>query len=197
MSELVAYGRYPYETGFGNLTKEDKAMIAWALGVTGMVTFAERAVNSLSGGERQRAWIAMALAQGTKLLLLDEPTTFLDIGHQLEVLTLIQRLNRERQLTIVMVLHDLNHAAHYADRIVALTSGRIAAEGPPSAVFTEAMLAEVFDVRAYVIPHPGTGPLLCVPYASLGRGRAGGTSATVDASETGEACEASAPAATY
>src|SRR5690606_30915126 len=114
VQELVGYGRYPHQKGFGSMSKQDKEVIAWAINVTGMEQFRERAVDQLSGGQRQRAWIAMALAQQTEILFLDEPTTYLDMAHQLEVLKLLQQLNAEQGRTIVMVVHDLNHATRYA-----------------------------------------------------------------------------------
>src|SRR6476619_3831792 len=129
------------------LRQQDYTSIAEALERTGMTAFAHRPLDSLSGGERQRAWIALALAQATPVLLLDEPTTFLDIGHQLEVLELVHRLNVERGMTIVLVLHDLNHAARYSKRMIALDGGRIVADGTPSEVLTTSMLASVFGVH--------------------------------------------------
>jgi iron complex transport system ATP-binding protein len=164
VEELVAYGRFPYQKGFGVPSPEDRGAVTRALEVTGTAGLAHRVLNTLSGGERQRAWIAMALAQETDLLLLDEPTTALDIRHQIEVLDLIRRMNREQGITVVMVLHDLNHAARYSDRVVALRSGRIAAQGPPRSVLTAKTLAEVFGVDADVIFHERTGALLCVPF---------------------------------
>ncbi len=129
-----------------------------------MLELRDRRLDSLSGGERQRAWIALALAQSTPILLLDEPTTFLDVGHQLEVLTLIQQLNRTQNKTIVLVLHDLNQAARFAERILALREGRIVADGPPGDVLTTDLLAEVFQVKAIIINHPVDGLPVCLPY---------------------------------
>jgi iron complex transport system ATP-binding protein len=164
VKELVSYGRFPYQQGFGSLTWEDKETIDWALATTGMTVFAERPVGSLSGGQRQRAWIAMALAQGTNVLLLDEPTTFLDMAHQLEVLKLLQRLNREEGRTVVMVVHDLNHASRYAEHMVAIAEGEVVAEGSPQQVMTPEMLERVFAIEADIIPDPRTGVPLCIPY---------------------------------
>ncbi|GIQ70523.1 iron-dicitrate ABC transporter ATP-binding protein [Xylanibacillus composti] len=163
--ELVAYGRFPHQKGLGTLSKEDKAMIEWALQVTKMEELAERQIESMSGGQRQRAWIAMALAQGTDILFLDEPTTYLDMAHQLEVLKLLEQLNREEGKTIVMVVHDLNHAALYAEHIVAIKRGKIVQAGDPAKVVTKGMLQEVFGIEADVIPCPRTGAPLCLPYA--------------------------------
>lgn len=164
VSELVSYGRFPHQNGFGTLSSEDKEMIAWALEVTGMQEFSERPIEQMSGGQRQRAWIAMALAQGTDILFLDEPTTFLDMAHQLEVLHLLDKLNRDEKRTIVMVVHDLNHAAQFSHHIVAIKSGEILYEGSPEQVVTSRMLHDVFSIEADVIPNPRTGKPLCLPY---------------------------------
>jgi len=162
--ELVSFGRYPHQKGFGNMTTEDNRMVDWALEATGMTAFYDRPVDQLSGGQRQRAWIAMALAQGTEMLLLDEPTTFLDMAHQIEVMTLLDKLNRDQNRTIVMVVHDLNHAARYAQHLVALKSGTVLYEGKPEEVMTSQMLRDVFGIDADVIPDPRTGAPLCLPY---------------------------------
>ncbi|MCD9022514.1 ABC transporter ATP-binding protein [Cohnella silvisoli] len=162
--ELVSFGRYPHQKGFGNLNGEDNRMIEWALQATGMSAFSDRPVDQLSGGQRQRAWIAMALAQGTEVLLLDEPTTFLDMAHQMEVMTLLEKLNRDQQRTIIMVVHDLNHASRYAQHLVALKDGTVLYEGEPTVVMTSRMLREVFNIDADVIPDPRTGAPLCLPY---------------------------------
>jgi iron complex transport system ATP-binding protein len=164
VGELVSYGRFPYQTGFGVLNDRDRDMIGQALRLTQMEEFARRPVGELSGGQRQRAWIAMALAQDTDVMLLDEPTTFLDMAHQLEVLHLLDRLNREEGRTIVIVVHDLNHAARYAHHMVAILGGRIAAEGPPRDVMTHGMLREVFGIEADILTEPRSGVPLCIPY---------------------------------
>lgn len=122
--ELVSYGRFPHQSGFGRLNDEDRRIIKWALKETGMAEYAERPIEALSGGQRQRVWIAMALAQGTELLLLDEPTTYLDLAHQLEILQLLDRLNKEQGRTILMVIHDLNHAARFSHYMIALKKAR-------------------------------------------------------------------------
>jgi iron complex transport system ATP-binding protein len=163
VADLVARGRHPHQAWYRQWSSDDEEAVATALAWTGIAELAERPVDQLSGGQRQRAWISMALAQGTDLLLLDEPTTFLDLAHQLEVLELVRRLHREAGRTVVMVLHDLNLAARYADRLVAMRAGRIVAEGPPSAVLTEDLLAEVFGLAARVIPDPVSGTPLVVP----------------------------------
>ena len=163
--ELVEQGRYPHAGPLRMLRQQDSEAITRALIETNMTELRHRRLDSLSGGERQRAWIALALAQETPILLLDEPTTFLDVGHQLEVLTLIRQLNRAQCKTIVLVLHDLNQAARFADRMLVLRAGRIVADGPPAAVLTPALLNEVFHVQAYIISHPADGLPVCLPYA--------------------------------
>lgn len=168
VSELVSYGRFPHQKGFGSLTKEDKETISWAIEVTGMMPFADRPVDQLSGGQRQRAWIAMALAQQTDILFLDEPTTFLDMAHQLEVLKLLQKLNREEGRTIIMVVHDLNHATHYAHHMVAIVQGKVVSEGTPEEVVTAPVLREVFGIEADIVKDPRTGVPLCIPYDLVG-----------------------------
>ncbi|MEM8590967.1 MAG: ABC transporter ATP-binding protein [Pseudomonadota bacterium] len=165
--ELVEQGRYPHLGALRMLRSGDHDEVREALRLTGMEGFAHRPVDALSGGERQRAWIALTLAQGSPVLLLDEPTTFLDIGHQLEVLDLVQSLNRDRGMTVIMVLHDLNQAAKYADRMVVLSQGGIFADGLPSDVFTPAMLADVFGIEASVTIDPNTGTSHCVPLRAL------------------------------
>jgi iron complex transport system ATP-binding protein len=165
--ELVEQGRYPHVGALHMLRQQDHAAVTAALEWTGMVAFAHRPLDSLSGGERQRAWIALALAQATPILLLDEPTTFLDIGHQLEVLDLVRQLNRERGMTIVLVLHDLNQAARYADRMVALYQGKIVADGAPQVVLTPALLEQVFAVRANIVTDSASGTPVCLPYAQF------------------------------
>jgi iron complex transport system ATP-binding protein len=148
VKELVEYGRFPHQNWWQGRTAEDGMLIAWALEQTGMVEMAGRAVSTLSGGERQRAWIAMALAQKPGILLLDEPTTYLDICHQLEVMELLGDLNQKHGITVVMVLHDINHAAKYSDCIIILKKGNIFAMGQPQAVLTAHTLREVFSVEA-------------------------------------------------
>jgi iron complex transport system ATP-binding protein len=160
--ELVAQGRYPHQDWFQQWSLADEEALQKALTLTTLTHLADRAVDTLSGGQRQRAWIAMALAQETDILLLDEPTTYLDLAHQLEVLELLVKLNQEGK-TIIMVLHDLNHAAHYADHLVALADGRISAQGTSHEVITEEIIRDVFGVESQVIPHPITGKPLCLP----------------------------------
>ncbi|MYL51674.1 ATP-binding cassette domain-containing protein [Halobacillus litoralis] len=167
--ELVSYGRFPHQRGFGKLTDEDRDIIRWALEVTGVQQFSERQIDALSGGQRQKVWIAMALAQGTDLLLLDEPTTYLDLAHQLEVLTLLEKLNKEEGRTIVMVLHDLNHAARFADHLVALNGGKIMKEGTAHEVMTSAVLRRVFNIDAAIVTDPRTHRPALITYDLIGQ----------------------------
>lgn len=160
--ELVAQGRYPHQDWFQQWSHADENALQKALTLTSLTPLAGRAVDTLSGGQRQGAWIAMALAQETDILLLDEPTTYLDLAHQLEVLELLVKLNQEGK-TIIMVLHDLNHAAQYADHLVALLDGKIVAQGRAQDVITESIVRDVFGVESRVIPHPVIGAPLCLP----------------------------------
>ncbi|WP_258345246.1 ABC transporter ATP-binding protein [Saccharopolyspora gregorii] len=163
VADLVARGRHPHQAWYRQWSSDDEQAVAEALELTGIGDLAERAVDELSGGQRQRAWLSMALAQGTDLLLLDEPTTYLDLAHQVEVLDLVGRLHDESGRTVVMVLHDLNLAARYADRLVAMRDGAIVAQGAPDEVLTEELLADVFNLNARVIPDPVTGTPMVVP----------------------------------
>ncbi|MFF8769657.1 ABC transporter ATP-binding protein [Kitasatospora sp. NPDC015120] len=165
VADLVSRGRQPHQSWWQQWSAEDEAAVAEALERTSTAELAERGVDELSGGQRQRVWIAMALAQGTDILLLDEPTTFLDIAHQVEVLDLVRRLNVERGRTVVAVLHDLNQAARYADHLVAMRAGRVVAEGPPAEVVTADLVREVFGLESVVVPDPVTGTPLVVPGA--------------------------------
>ncbi|GBG11452.1 iron-dicitrate transporter ATP-binding subunit [Paenibacillus agaridevorans] len=172
VAELVSYGRFPYQKGFGSMSKEDRSVVQWAIEATGMVEFTDRPVDQLSGGQRQRAWIAMALAQETDILFLDEPTTFLDMAHQLEVLHLLQKLNEHNNRTIVMVVHDLNHAARYAHHMIAIKSGVVRGEGSPIEVITPDIMRDVFNIEADIVPDPRTGVPLCLPFALAGMSNA-------------------------
>ncbi|MFB7053854.1 ABC transporter ATP-binding protein [Streptomyces vinaceus] len=163
VADLVARGRQPHQRWWQQWSETDERAVADAMARTSVADLADRPVDALSGGQRQRVWIAMALAQETELLLLDEPTTFLDIAHQVEVLDLVRQLNHERGRTVVAVLHDLNQAARYADHLVAMKAGRVVAQGPPSAVVTAELVREVFGLDAVVIPDPVTGSPLIVP----------------------------------
>jgi iron complex transport system ATP-binding protein len=163
VADLVMRGRHPHQNWFRQWSAGDEAIVTEALDWTDMRGLADRPVDALSGGQRQRAWLSMALAQGTDILLLDEPTTYLDLSHQIDVLDLVARLHRERGRTVVMVLHDLNLAARYADHVVAMRDGRIVASGPPSSVFTPPLLSAVFGLEALVVADPATGTPLVVP----------------------------------
>ena len=163
VADLVSRGRQPHHGLFSRWTTEDDRVVAEALRLTGTTALATRAVDELSGGQRQRVWIAMALAQGTELLLLDEPTTYLDLAHQVEMLDLLHDLNAERGTTIVMVLHELNLATRYAHHLVAMKDGRVAASGPPRDVVTEELVRSVFGLESVVVPCPVTGTPMVVP----------------------------------
>ena len=161
--ELVAQGRYPYQGWFQQWSKEDEEITERAIATTGLTEFADRPVDHLSGGQRQRAWIAMVLAQDTDILLLDEPTTFLDLAHQIDILDLLYELNRSQGRTIVMVLHDLNQACRYGDRLIALRNGEIQVQGDPDRVMTEGMMRLVFDLECRIVKDPVAGTPMCVP----------------------------------
>ncbi len=163
VADLVGRGRHPHQRALARWSARDYEVVAEALAATGISDLADRAVDELSGGQRQRVWIAMALAQETDILLLDEPTTFLDVAHQVDVLDLLTDLNRDRGTTTVMVLHDMNMAARYADHLVALRDGRVVAAGDPSAVMTSELIAEVFGLDALVVPDPVSGTPLVLP----------------------------------
>jgi len=167
VGDLVARGRHPHQSWLRQWSRDDEAVVAEALAWTDMTELAERPVDELSGGQRQRAWISMALAQGTDLLLLDEPTTYLDLSHQIDVLELVGRLHAERGRTVVVVLHDLNLAARYAERLVAMKDGELVASGTPGEVLTEQLLADVFDLEARILPDPVSGTPMVVPVRRL------------------------------
>lgn len=162
--ELISYGRYPYQRFLGMMDRSDQEAIDWAISVTSLDTMKDRAVDTLSGGERQRAWIAMALAQQTGVLLLDEPTTFLDIRYQIDILSLVRDLNREAGLTVGWVLHDLNQAAAYSDYIVMIRDGEIVTEGEPVNVITKPVIQSVFGIDVMIIPDPMSGCPTCLLY---------------------------------
>ncbi|MFB8363425.1 ABC transporter ATP-binding protein [Streptomyces sp. NPDC055929] len=165
VADLVARGRYPHQGLLRQWSAEDERIVQESMAATGVRELGERYVDELSGGQRQRVWIAMALAQQTPLLLLDEPTTFLDIQHQLEVLDLCADLHESQGRTLVAVLHDLNQAARYATHLIALRDGRVVAEGPPRDVVTAELVEHVFRVRSQIIEDPESGTPLVVPVA--------------------------------
>lgn len=168
VADLVGRGRHPHQGIMSRWSAADDEAVAFALDTTGTAALADRAVDELSGGQRQRVWIAMALAQQTDLMLLDEPTTFLDVAHQVEVLDLLTDLNGSAGITIVMVLHDLNLAARYCDQVVMIADGGVEAVGAPSEIFTEERVEKVFGLRSRIIEDPVSGTPLVLP---IGRHR--------------------------
>ncbi|OJF17084.1 MAG: iron dicitrate ABC transporter ATP-binding protein [Bacillaceae bacterium G1] len=171
VADLVGRGRFPHQSLFGTWSKRDYEAVAEAMEIMDIAPLANRHVDELSGGQRQRVWIAMALAQQTDILLLDEPTTFLDITYQIEILDLLTDLNRKYGTTIVMVLHDINLSARYADYIFALREGRLVAEGKPSEVITSQLIKDVFGLDCMVVQDPVSNSPSVVP---IGRHHAGG-----------------------
>lgn len=164
VKELVSYGRAPYQKGFGQLQTKDWEKIHWALDQAQLLNQADRSVSSLSGGQKQRVWIAMALAQDTDCLLLDEPTTYLDMAHQLEVLQVLETLNKKYKRTIVMVLHDLNHASRFSDHLIAIREGEVMKSGTPEEVMQPNILRAVFDIEASIVEDPHTGKPALLSY---------------------------------
>lgn len=163
VQDLVARGRTPHQRWWRQWSSADQKIVDAALAATGVADLADRPIDRLSGGQRQRVWIAMALAQDTPVLLLDEPTTYLDLAHQVEVLELVARLNREEGRTIVMVLHELNLACRYADHLIAMRDGSVVAAGPPAQIVTPELVEKVFALPAVVIPCPVAGTPLVIP----------------------------------
>ncbi|MEW8973229.1 MAG: ABC transporter ATP-binding protein [Tissierellaceae bacterium] len=164
VENLVSYGRYPH-LGFGKrLSTEDREIVKWAMERTGLIDYRDRYINTLSGGERQRAWISMALAQKPKILLLDEPTTYLDISYQLEILELIKELNTSLDLTVVMVLHDLNQAARYSDYIYVLNHGKVCENGKPENIIKRNILEDVFRIEAHIYSDEVNSCPYFIPY---------------------------------
>ncbi|GAB2832887.1 ABC transporter ATP-binding protein [Actinocorallia aurea] len=166
VAELAARGRHPHQSWYKPWSEKDEAAVTEALARTELLDLRERQVDELSGGQRQRAWIAMVLAQGTDLLLLDEPTTFLDLAHQIDVLDLVRELNGDGH-TVVMVLHDLNLAARYAHHLVAMRDGRVAAQGGPEEVLTADLVRDVFDLDAQIIADPSSGTPMVIPLSRI------------------------------
>jgi len=161
--DLVTRGRSPHQSWWRQWSSADEQAVTSALRATDLADLADRPVDELSGGQRQRAWLAMAIAQQTPVLLLDEPTTFLDLAHQIDVLDLVVDLNRDEDRTIVMVLHDLNQACRYADHVIAMKSGEIVAQGGPAEVVTPATVEDVFDLTCQVTTDPVSGTPLVIP----------------------------------
>lgn len=164
VEELVAYGRHPYTGRFGAYGREDLDKIHWAMRVTGLEALAQRPIDTLSGGQRQRVWIALCLAQDTEVIFLDEPTTYLDIAHQIEVLEILLKLKEDHGKTIVMVLHDMNQASRYGDRIIALKSGEVIKVGESHEVITKEVLKELFGVKAAIMVDEKTNKPMCLSY---------------------------------
>lgn len=167
VEELVSYGRYPHRFNVNKLSRKDKEKIEWALKVTNTLEFRERELSDLSGGQRQRVWLAMALAQETDILLLDEPTTFLDMSHQLEVLNIVNNLNEKHKCTIVMVLHDINHAAKYSDFIIAMKDGKILYKDEPNSIMNKEVLKNIYNIDAELIINKNYDVPLCLNYELL------------------------------
>ena len=167
VEELIAYGRFPHQKGFGKMRKEDEDIVTWALQSTGIEEFRERPIEALSGGQRQRAWIAMALAQQTEILILDEPTTYLDLAHQLEILKLLEELNRKQGTTIVMVIHELNNAARFADHMIGVKKGKVVCQGTAHEVMTKENLKELFNIDAEIVEDPRNNKPVCLTYDML------------------------------
>ncbi|KQM84692.1 iron dicitrate ABC transporter ATP-binding protein [Agromyces sp. Leaf222] len=190
VAELVGRGRYPHQGWFGRHSSDDDRFVAEALAATGIADLADRRLEELSGGQRQRVWIAMVLAQQTDIVLLDEPTTYLDVTHQLELLDLLTELNRERGTTVVMVLHELNLAARYADHLVVMSAGSIIAEGAPAEILTPETVRRAFALEASVILDPVAGSPMIVPV-----GRFHTAALEASASEPTASASASAPTA--
>lgn len=169
VQELVARGRYPHQPLFTRWRQEDDDAVTRAMQATGITELAHQSVDTLSGGQRQRAWIAMVLAQETAIMLLDEPTTWLDISHQIDLLELLSELNREKGYTLAAVLHDLNQACRYATHIIALRDGRIVAEGAPKTIITAGLIEAIYGLRCTIIDDPVAGTPLVVPLGKRGR----------------------------
>ncbi|MEU6123930.1 ABC transporter ATP-binding protein [Streptomyces sp. NPDC047123] len=181
VGDLVARGRYPHQGLLRQWSAEDERIVDESMASTGVRELAERYVDELSGGQRQRVWIAMALAQQTPLLLLDEPTTFLDIQHQLDVLDLCAELHEEQGRTLVAVLHDLNHAARYATHLIALRDGAVVAQGPPAEIVTAELVEQTFGIQCRIIDDPESGTPLVIPAARARRGAPAGAGADAGA----------------
>lgn len=167
VEELIAYGRYPHRNNVNRLTNKDEEMIEWALTVTNTMEYRNRELAQLSGGQRQRVWLAMALAQETNILLLDEPTTYLDMAHQLEVLDIVKSLNEQHSCTVVMVLHDINHAARYSDHLIAMQKGIIIQTGTPQEIVSAEVIRKVFHIDARIMEDPVTNTPVCYGYEIL------------------------------
>lgn len=167
VQEIVEYGRFPHKKSRAKKTREDEEIVEWALRKTDLTAFRDRSLSALSGGQRQRVWIAMVLAQQTEIILLDEPTTYLDMAYQLEVLNLVKQLNREKKITVVMVLHDINQASRFSDEIIMLRKGAVIAQGSPQKTMTKEVLRKVFDIDAVLTNLPNSNIPVCLSYELL------------------------------
>lgn len=167
VEELISYGRFPHRKNLNKITGTDRDMIRWAMDITKTTRFKERSIGTLSGGQKQKVWLAMALAQETEILLLDEPTTYLDMAHQLEVLQIVEKLNKEHHCTIIMVLHDINHAARFSDDIIAMKDGEIMTTGSPKDIIEANVLRHVFEIEARVMIDPVSNAPVCYGYESI------------------------------
>ncbi|MBO0589343.1 ABC transporter ATP-binding protein [Sporosarcina sp. E16_8] len=167
VEELISYGRFPQRKNTGTLSTKDIEVIEWAMDITKTTAFRNREIAQLSGGQRQKVWLAMALAQETSILLLDEPTTYLDLAHQLEVLKIVERLNKEHHCTIVMVLHDINHAARFSHELIAMRNGEIVTTGLPEEILEKDVLKKVFNIDARIMIDPANGAPVCFGYDVL------------------------------
>lgn len=167
VKELVAFGRFPHQKMIGGLNEHDKEVIDWAIRETGLSEFADRQIENLSGGQRQRAWIAMTLAQETEIIMLDEPTTYLDMSYQLEVLEVLQKLNKDKKITVVIVLHELNNACRFADNIIGLKKGKLVCEGRPIEVINKETLKEIYGIEASLVESKDGEYPICMEYELL------------------------------
>ena len=168
VKELVAFGRFPHQKLIGGLKAHDKEIIDWAIEETGLTDFEDREIENLSGGQRQRAWIAMTLAQETDIIMLDEPTTYLDMSYQLEVLQVLEKLNKEKNITIVMVLHELNNACRFASNIIGLKKGKVICEGNPMEAITKENLKEIYGIDGKLQLSENKNYPICIDYELIG-----------------------------
>lgn len=167
VKNLISYGRFPHKKSLSGLNKEDYEIINWAMEKTGILNIKDCIVSELSGGQRQRVWISLALAQKTDTIILDEPTTYLDMAHQLEVLELLQELNRNNKTTIIMVIHELNHATKFADNIIGMKKGKIVFQGNPSDVITKENLRLLYEIDATLVKNEEKGYPICMDYSII------------------------------
>lgn len=167
VKNLISYGRFPHKKSLSGLNKEDYEIINWAMEKTGILDIKDRIVSNLSGGQRQRVWISLALAQKTSTIILDEPTTYLDMAHQLEVLELLQKLNRNNKTTIIMVIHELNHATKFADNIIGMKNGNVLFQGDPSNVITKENLKLLYEIDATLVKNEEKGYPICMDYSII------------------------------